>query len=110
MLIVAGNADGAANRVYYAMFYAAKAALEVLDPKLTTVKSHASIIRSFGKRVVIAYGLDPSLGRAFNAAEDFRIAADYERKPIELSEAERLVDDMERFLTAVAKFLECGAP
>jgi uncharacterized protein (UPF0332 family) len=110
ILFAAGEADGAVNRAYYAMFSAAKAALEELDPRLAAVKSHGSIIREFGKKVVIEKGLDVAIGRAINKAEDFRMAADYARKPIDLAAAKRVLEDMERLLDAVAQLIDASNP
>jgi uncharacterized protein len=69
MLIAAGYTNAAVNRAYYAMFNAAKVVLSAIDPKLAQVKSHASVIRRFGKHVVEARGFDRSLGRVFSKTE-----------------------------------------
>jgi uncharacterized protein (UPF0332 family) len=105
-LLAAQDFGGATNRAYYAMFDAARAALEVVDENLAIAKTHGTIIRRFGQHVVIDGGLDPTLGRAFNSAEDFRIAADYERTILDYTEAREILADMERFLTAVEQFLQ----
>ena len=106
ILLAQGDADGAVSRAYYAMFDAARAALESLDADLAVAKTHATIIRHFGKHIVVDQGLDPSLGRLLNTAEVLRIAADYERKQIDIAEAKEILDGMEKFLSAVASLLE----
>jgi uncharacterized protein (UPF0332 family) len=112
ILLAAGDGDGAVSRAYYAMFDAARAALESIDPDLAAARTHATIIRRFGKHVVLNRGLDPSLGRHLNTAEVVRLAADYERIPIDLDEAREIIEGMERLLSAVAGLLgtEEGAP
>ena len=60
------------------MFYAARAALATVDAKLLKTKSHATIIRRFGKHVVEERGFDRSLGRLFAQAEIVRVGADYD--------------------------------
>jgi uncharacterized protein (UPF0332 family) len=66
MLVAAGYTNAAVNRAYYAMLNAAKVALAALDPKLAKAKTHASIIRRFGKHMVEERGFDRSLGRLFS--------------------------------------------
>ncbi len=100
-----GDGDGAISRAYYAMFDAARAALEAIDPELAEAKSHTGIIGRFGQHVLIGRGLDRELGRMLNTAEDLRIAADYDRKPVAMEEARITIERMERFLVAVEAFL-----
>jgi uncharacterized protein (UPF0332 family) len=110
MLLEAGDTDGAVSRAYYAMFDAARAALESIDERLAVAKTHATIVRRFGKQVVLEKGLDSSLGRAFRIAETIRIAADYERKPVDLIEARQLIEEMERFLSALDQLIGDKSP
>lgn len=105
ILLAAGDRDGAVSPAYYAMFDAAKAALESIDPALVSAKTHGSVIRRFGKHVVRGLGVDASHRRALNTAEDLRIAADYERQPIDLEEAREQLAAMEDFLDAIGSLL-----
>lgn len=105
ILLDSGDIDGATSRAYYAMFDAAKAALEAIDPDLTIAKTHGTIIRRFGQSVIRSGGLDPSFGRTLNAAQDLRKTADYERQPIDAVHARELVERMEQFLTALDTFI-----
>jgi len=105
LLLEAGDTNGAVNRAYYAMFDAARAALAAVDPELLKTKTHASIIRRFGKHLVEDRGFDRSLGRIFSQAEDARLAADYEQERVDEPAAHLIVGEMERFLSAVEQFL-----
>ena len=104
-LLAMGDTDGAVGRAYYAMFDAARAALEFIDVKLAAAKSHATIISRFGQHVVLARGLDRQLGKTLNTAEDLRNAADYDRKPVAIEEARETIERMEKFVLAMADLL-----
>lgn len=105
-----GDTDGAVSRAYYAMFDAAKAALESIDPTLAEAKSQDAIIARFGEYVVLGRGLDRDLGRALNSGQDLRHVADYDRTPVSLEEATQTIDRMERLLSAVAELMGETAP
>ncbi|HEY7549397.1 MAG TPA: HEPN domain-containing protein [Hyphomicrobiaceae bacterium] len=105
VLIAAGHPNAAVSRAYYAMFNAAKIVLAGIDPKLVQVKSHASIIRRFGKHAVEARGFDRSLGRMFSKAEVARHAADYEEEGVHQGTARNIVDEARRFVAAAEQFL-----
>ena len=106
LLLNAGDTDGAVSRAYYAMFDAARVALAAVDAKLAIAKTHQTIIRRFGRHMVIDHGFDPSLGRALNVAEELRLSADYEATPVAFAQAARVVADMERFVDAIEQFLK----
>jgi uncharacterized protein (UPF0332 family) len=105
VLMAAGYTNGAVNRAYYAMFNAAKVVLAAIDPKLARAKSHASIIRRFGKHVVEERGFDRSLGRMFSQSEVARLTADYEEESVDEATARRILDEAHRFLAAVEQLL-----
>jgi len=105
VLMAAGYTNGAVNRAYYAMFNAAKVALAAIDPKLAAVRTHASIIRRFGKHIVEARGFDRSLGRVFSQTEVARLTADYEEESVDATTARSILDEAHRFLAAVEQFL-----
>ena len=105
VLLSAGYTNGAVNRAYYAMFNAAKVALAAIEPKLARAKSHASIIRRFGKHIVEERGFDRSLGRIFSQSEVARLTADYEEETVDETTARPILDEARRFLAAVEQFL-----
>ncbi len=105
ILLAAQKRDGVVSRAYYAMFDAARAALDSVDPDLVRAKSHATIISRFGSHIVLARNLDPSLGRILNEVEDQRISADYDRASMTTEDAAETIVLMRRFLVAVAEVL-----
>jgi uncharacterized protein (UPF0332 family) len=110
LLLDAGNSGSAVNRAYYAMFYAARAALNGVDPNLLKTKSHATIIRRFGKHLVEERGFDRSLGRLFAQTEDIRIGADYGDDSISETAARKVPEGAERFVSAIELFIARGVP
>lgn len=75
VLLDAGDADGACNRAYYAMFDAARAALLASGHEVG--KTHRGLLNSFAN-VLIRNDLVPKeMGRLLKRAETFRYVADY---------------------------------
>ena len=99
LLLDAGDADGACNRAYYAMFDAARAAL--LASGHAIGKTHKGVLNAFSDRLV-KNGLAPrEMGRLLKQAETFRYVADYEGDPVELSDARDMVGKAETFVAAM---------
>ena len=109
-LLAMGDTNGTVNRAYYAMFDAAKVALEHVDEHLPVAKTHSTIIRRFGRHVVVDNGLDRAIGRYLNATEELRIAADYDSTPIDLSVARAALVRMDDFIAAIEQFLAGPKP
>jgi len=84
--------------------------LAAIDPELLKTKTHASIIRRFGKHLVKDRDFDRSLGRIFSQTEDARLAADYEHDHIDAVTAGAIVGGAQRFVAAVEEFLARGKP
>ena len=68
LLLTASETEGACNRAYYAMFYAAHAALIAvrINPPETGYKTHSGLIGAFGQHVIVGAGMDAELGRSIN--------------------------------------------
>ena len=104
VLLNTGDADGACNRAYYAMFDAARAALLIAGHD--SGKSHKGVLNAFSDRLVKNGTLPKEMGRLLKHAETFRYVADYEGGPVELSDATDMVEQAETFVSAVrAKFM-----
>lgn len=104
LLLDAGDADGASNRAYYAMFDAARAALLTLG--LDVGKTHKGVLSAFSDRLVKNGPIPKEVGRLLKHAETFRYVADYEGDPVELGDARQLVQQAETFVAAVrAEFM-----
>lgn len=73
-----GDQIAAANRAYYAIFDAMRAALTELsdvDPRL--IKTHNGTLRVFELNFVKTGRLDRSVSRSIRKVEDLRLTADY---------------------------------
>ena len=104
VLLDTGDADGACNRAYYAMFDAARAVL--LAAGHDVGKTHKGVLNAFSDRFVKNDTLPKEMGRLLKHAETFRYVADYEGGPVELSDARDMVEQAETFVSAVrAKFM-----
>ena len=106
LLTESGDADGAVNRAYYAVFGAARAALAMVRSGLAFSKRHGTIYRRFDKHLVQERAFDPALGRGFLSKQrKARQNADYEEGRVDETVARAAVGDMDRFLAAVAPLL-----
>lgn len=104
LLLDAGDADGASNRAYYAMFDAARAAL--LTSGLDVGKTHKGVLSAFSDRLVKNGPIPKEVGRLLKHGETFRYVADYEGDPVELGDARQLVQQAETFVAAMrAEFM-----
>ena len=99
VLLDTGDADGACNRAYYAMFDAARAAL--LASGHGVGKTHRGLLNAFSDRLVKNGPLPKEMGRLLKQAETFRYVADYEGDPVQLSDAREMVGQAETFIAAV---------
>jgi len=106
VLLDAGDADGACNRAYYAMFDAARAALLVsgasVEPEIA--RTHSGLISAFSLHLVKTGRVPVELGKALNKVEDLRLVADYKGDPIETENAAWAVQQAEAFVHAMASF------
>jgi uncharacterized protein (UPF0332 family) len=98
-----GDLDGAINRAYYSIFSAARFALSQKHPGLDTSKTHAGLMRQFGREIIQKDGLDAELGRILSRVEDLRYEADYENIQLTTAAVEHVLNDMTLFRAAIAK-------
>jgi len=101
VLLNTGDADGACNRAYYAMFDAARAAL--LASGAQVGRTHKGLLNAFSDRLVRNGPLPKEMGRLLKHAEAFRYVADYEGEPVELGDAQAMVEQAERSLLPCKK-------
>lgn len=103
-LLELGDTDGAANRAYYAMFDAARAALLAsgLAPMASEVgRTHSGLIGAFGQCLVKNGRVPRELGRLLNRAHEIRQIADYTGDSVEPADASLLVQQADSFVTAM---------
>jgi uncharacterized protein (UPF0332 family) len=99
-LVEAGHAAVAVSAAYYAMLYAARAALSERDRH---ARSHAGTWALFREEFVVGGGFDPDLVRDAQRAQARREASDYAAETIALDEARALVETAARFVRAVGE-------
>jgi uncharacterized protein (UPF0332 family) len=107
-LVDLGDVDGAANRAYYAMFDAARAALLAsgapVEPDIG--RTHSGLIGAFGNYLVKNGPVSKELGRLLNRAHEIRLVADYNGDSVEPADALEMVEQAETFVAAMrAKFM-----
>lgn len=99
-LLASGDLNGAVNRAYYAMFYAAHAALEHRGVETASSK-HGTLVRRFGEHLVKTGILPRALGTSLNAVLELRQKADYGSGEVARVDAERSLREAEAFVAAV---------
>jgi uncharacterized protein (UPF0332 family) len=110
LLLDAGDADGACNRAYYAMFDAARAALLRLGAPVggAEARTHSGLIAAVGLHLVKPGKLPVELGKALNRAAETRRAADYTGDLVSVEDARWVVEQAELFVQAVRRTLAPG--
>jgi uncharacterized protein (UPF0332 family) len=99
-LLESGDPNGAVNRAYYAMFYAAHAALEHRGIEVASSK-HGILVGRFGEHFVKTGILPRALGTSLNRTLEMRQKADYGSGDVSHANAERSLREAEAFVAAV---------
>ena len=103
VLLGTGDADGACNRAYYAMYDAARAALLAsgapVEPEVA--KTHNGLISAFSLHLVKTGRVSVELGKALNKAEELRLVADYKGDAVEKEDADWAVSQAQTFVHAM---------
>ena len=99
VLLDTGDADGACNRAYYAIFDAARAALLASGHEVG--KTHKGVLNAFSDHLVRSGPLPKEMGRLLKQAETRRYVADYEGSPVEISDAHEMLGQAEAFVAAI---------
>ena len=107
LLLDSGDADGACNRAYYAMFDAARAALiwSVAAVEPTVAKTHGGLIAAFSLHLVKSGRLPVELGKALNRAAEIRLVADYSGEEVTVEKAQWLIENSAVFIETVRQEL-----
>lgn len=84
LLLEDGDPASSVSRTYYAMFFAAEAALLT---KQLAFSSHKAVISAFGEHFVKTGRLPASMGRDLSRAHAERLASDYDAAPTLTPEA-----------------------
>jgi len=108
LLLENGDADGATNRAYYAMFDAARAALLLSGApvEVEAIRTHGGLIGAFGKFLVKDGPISKELGSILHDAFGARLMADYDGDFVEPTDARIFVEQSETFIAAIhSKFM-----
>ncbi len=110
VLLDTGDADGACNRAYYAMFDAARAALLASGAPVAPdiAKTHNGLISAFSLHLVKTGRVPLELGKALNRAEELRLIADYKGDSIEPEHAGWAVSQAQLFVQAMQSTFMSG--
>ncbi len=104
LLLKDGDFDSSLSRAYYAMFYAAEAAL--LTKGLSS-SSHKGVISAFGENFVKTDIFPREMGRELNRAFEKRQIGDYEYTfVISHDEAEQMLQNGKEFVNTIARWLD----
>ena len=104
-LLEGGRLKAAANRAYYAMFYAAQAALAVAE--VDRPRTHSGVVSLFGLHYVGSGRLDRTLGRSLQDVYDLHRRSDYQvQVTVEEEQVSDAVSQAETFVRDVKSLLE----
>ncbi len=98
----AGFPTSAVSAAYYAMLYAARAALSEEE---RNAKTHRGVWSLFSEVFVASSRFERELFAAAQRAQDPREAADYEAGSISAEQADGVLADADRFVSAIASML-----
>jgi uncharacterized protein (UPF0332 family) len=102
-LLELGDADGACNRAYYAMYDAARAALLASGAPVRPDigKTHSELINAFSDHLIKNGPVSKEMGRLLKRAEEIRLVADYKGDSVEMRDAQEIVAQAESFIAAM---------
>jgi uncharacterized protein (UPF0332 family) len=103
MALASGHLEGAVSAAYYAMLYAARAALSESDEYART---HGGTWHLFHERYVTTGAFDQHLHAMAHSAQRTREEGDYEAITPDHGDAERIVAGAADFIAAVEHMLE----
>ncbi len=103
--LASGHLEGAVSAAYYAMLYAARAALSERDEYART---HGGTWHLFHERYVTTGAFDQHLHAMAHDAQRTREEGDYEAITPDRGEAERIVAGAADYIAAVERMLDGG--
>lgn len=101
-LVDNGHFGVSVSRAYYAMFYAAQAALLHLDLQF---RRHSAVIAAFGKEFIKSGILAASFSKSLRNGFDLRVDCDYRLASVPKEEAASAIEKADDFLRAVREYL-----
>ncbi len=108
ILVESGFHDDASSRAYYAVFYAATAALLAEGARFS---KHTGVINGVNRRLVKTGRLSAELGRELNWLFELRLVSDYgETRHVPPDESKRALEVAERLVQALKNLAEVSSP
>jgi len=107
-LLADDDPDGAANRAYYAMFDAARAALLASDApvNIADIRAHVGLVYAFSEHLVEKGPIPEGIGSLLDEARHLRGMADYSGISVDPNVAKEIVEHAEIFVAAIrAQFI-----
>ena len=104
-LLEQGHTDDAADRAYYAMFNAARAALLAFGYEVEIHKTHKGVINAFSHHLVKQGIASPELAVSLKQAESTCIMADYRGDSVDPGVARDVVEQAEKFVAAMREII-----
>lgn len=106
LLLDHGDVPSAVSRAYYAMFFAAEAAL--MSKKLA-FSSHKGVIAAFGEQYIKTGIFPMSMGRELARAHDKRLHGDYDADPgISREDAAQMLRAASTFVARIQERLDAA--
>jgi uncharacterized protein (UPF0332 family) len=107
LCLEAGLYDSCVSRAYYAMFWAAIAALDGAGYKAEKEWTHNGLINTFSKYLVQTRKIYESFyGRRLAEGYKLRIKADYKLAPINANDARRVSEWAQEFIQKVSERIQ----
>jgi uncharacterized protein (UPF0332 family) len=108
LLLDAGDATGACNRAYYAMFDAVRAALLVAVPAIQSesIKTHSGLISSFSLHLIKPELIAVEFGKSLARIDHIRRIADYSDEEVDPQTSASAVEQAKRFVEAISVYLD----
>lgn len=97
-----GDLEIAISAAYYAMLYAARAALSEED---LYAKTHSGVWHLFHRTFVEPGHFDAKLHAQAQATQELRQGIDYDAEPVDRPEADRIVGLAQRYVSATGAML-----
>ena len=105
LVLADGDPNAACGDAYYAMFYAARAALlAVGEGGAAMGKTHSGLIAAFNLHLVRTGRIAPEHGRDLGAEANRRVVAACEGETLTPEAAEQAIDHAARFVSAVKEW------
>lgn len=98
-----GDTETAADRVYYAVFYAAWGLLDAAG--VPRPKTHNGLIAEFSRVYVKSQQIDPATAAALSRLQNLRLVADYTLEAIPLQDAQRAIKEADGFIAAARSLI-----